>query len=110
MDFAGLGNAMELLIVKGQIVAGKTLACGTCHGKDLMGVAPDVPGLAGRSPSYMAREIFDIHQRARVGSSSNVELMRMAIKELTPEDILNITAYLASLSVENAPANQVAQR
>jgi cytochrome c553 len=97
-------------VVNGQIVAGKTLACGTCHGKDLMGVAPDVPGLAGRSPSYMAREIFDIQQRARVGSSSNVELMRMAIKELTPEDILNITAYLASLSVENAPANQVAQR
>jgi cytochrome c553 len=99
-----------MTVVNGQIVAGKTLACGTCHGKDLKGIAPDVPGLAGRSPSYMAREIFDIQQRARVGSNSNVELMRVAIKDLTPEDILDITAYLASLPVESAPANQVAER
>src|SRR4029453_878874 len=37
---------------------GKTVACGTCHGPDLKGLGP-VPGLAGRSPSYLVRQIYD---------------------------------------------------
>ena len=84
-------------IVNGQIVQGKTTACATCHGTDYMGIAPDVPPLAGRSPSYLAREIFDIQQGIRNGSNSNIALMRMVVEKLTPEDIINITAYLASL-------------
>jgi cytochrome c553 len=84
-------------VVNGQIVQGKTTACATCHGTDYMGIAPDVPPLAGRSPSYMAREIFDIQQGIRNGSNSNIALMRMVVDKLTPEDIINITAYLASL-------------
>ena len=69
-------------IVNGQIVQGKTTACGTCHGIDLLGVPPDVPPLAGRSPSYLAREIFDIQQGARSGSNSNVPLMKMVVANL----------------------------
>ena len=40
---------------------GKTTPCVTCHGLDLMGVA-DVPPIAGRSPSYIVRQIWDIQQ------------------------------------------------
>jgi cytochrome c553 len=94
-------------VVNGQIVQGKTTACGTCHGPDLMGVPPDVPPIAGRSPSYLAREIFDIQQGARKGSNSNVQLMRMAVEKLTPEDIVNITAYLASRPIPSKPAEQL---
>jgi cytochrome c553 len=98
-------------IVRGEIVQGKTTACGTCHGLDLMGVPPDVPPIAGRSPSYLAREIFDIQQGARVGSNSNVKLMKMIVEKLTPEDIVNITAYLASRPVPGPTSRQlVAQR
>ena len=93
-------------VVNGQIVQGKTTACATCHGLDYMGIAPDVPPLAGRSPSYMAREIFDIQQGARNGSNSNVALMRMVVEKLTPEDIINITAYLASLPVPKKASNE----
>jgi cytochrome c553 len=95
-DLVTLGG---MTVVNDQIVQGKTTACGTCHGIDLKGVPPDVPPLVGRSPSYMAREIFDIQQGARNGSNSNVQLMRMVVEKLEPEDILNITAYLASLPV-----------
>jgi cytochrome c553 len=91
-----------MTVVNDQIVQGKTTACGACHGVDLMGVPPDVPPLVGRSPSYMAREIFDIQQGARNGSNSNVQLMRMVVAKLAPEDIINITAYLASLPVGGA--------
>jgi cytochrome c553 len=98
-------------IVNDQIVQGKTTACGTCHGIDLLGVAPDVPPLAGRSPSYLARQIFDIQQGVRNGSNSNVTLMKMVVDKLTAEDIVNITAYLASRPVAApAPSNQLLTR
>jgi cytochrome c553 len=94
-------------IVNGQIAQGKTTACGTCHGIDLMGVPPDVPPLAGRSPSYLAREIFDIQQGARSGSNSNVQLMKIVVANLQPDDIIAITAYLASLPISEASRGQV---
>ncbi len=106
-DLVTLGG---MKIVNGQIVQGKTTPCGTCHGIDLMGVPPDVPPLAGRSPSYMAREIFDIQQGARNGSNSNVQLMRMVVAKLEPEDIINITAYLASLPVERQSQDRLVLR
>lgn len=80
-------------IVDNKIVQGKTTACGTCHGEDLMGVA-DVPPIAGRSPSYMARQIFDIQQGTRNGPSA--QLMKLVVANLTKEDILAITAYVAT--------------
>ena len=43
---------------------GKTVACGVCHGADLRGMGP-VPGIAGRSPSYMARQMYDMQAGAR---------------------------------------------
>jgi cytochrome c553 len=97
-------------IVNGQIVQGKTTACGACHGEDLLGVPPDVPPLAGRSPSFLARQIFDIQQGARNGSNSNVTLMRMVVDKLTAEDIINITAYLASRPVHASASVQLLTR
>jgi cytochrome c553 len=93
-------------IVNDQIVLGRATACVTCHGPDLRGMAPDIPPLAGRSPSYLAREIFDIQQGTRAGSYPVLPLMKKAVEKLTAEDIIDITAYLASLPVDSpAPAN-----
>jgi len=90
-------------IVNNQIVLGRATACTTCHGQDLRGMAPDIPPLAGRSPSYLAREIFDIQQGMRAGLYPVMPLMKKAVEKLTAEDIIDITAYLASLPV-NSPA------
>jgi len=93
-------------IVNNQIVLGRATACTTCHGPDLRGMAPDIPPLAGRSPSYLAREIFDIQQGTRAGSYPLLPLMKKAVEKLTAEDIIDITAYLASLPVDGpAPTN-----
>ena len=73
---------------------GRTVACTTCHGIDLRGLGP-VPALAGRSPSYMARQLHDLQQGNRDGSWS--DLMDRAVMNLTVEDIVNIVAYTASL-------------
>ena len=88
-------------IVNNQIVLGRATACTTCHGPDLRGMAPDIPPLAGRSPSYLAREIFDIQQGMRAGSYPLLPLMKKAVEKLTAEDIIDITAYLASLPVDS---------
>jgi cytochrome c553 len=73
---------------------GRTEACGVCHGSDLMGLGP-VPGIAGRSPSYLARQMFDMQAGARHGEWA--ELMKPVVAKLTEEDLVNISAYVASL-------------
>ena len=72
---------------------GRTIACGVCHGADLRGLGP-VPGLAGRSPSYQARQLFDMQAGTRKGLWS--DLMKGVVAKLTAEDVLAIAAYTAS--------------
>ena len=92
-----------MTVVNNQIVQGRTTACTACHGLDLMGVA-DVPPIAGRSPSYIARQLFDIQQGTRNGP--NVQLMKLVVTRLTPEDMVDVAAYVASRfpPVRPAPA------
>ncbi|MDA1184777.1 MAG: c-type cytochrome [Acidobacteria bacterium] len=73
---------------------GRTIQCSVCHGPELKGVA-QIPSIAGRSPIYLARQMFDIKHGVRDGA--NVALMKGAVANLTDEDILNLSAYLASL-------------
>jgi cytochrome c553 len=80
----------ETLVTTG---GGKTTACGVCHGADLKGMGP-VPGLAGRSPSYLARQMYDMQQGARKGIWS--ELMKPVVARLTEDDMVAIVAYTAS--------------
>jgi len=80
----------EALVTKG---AGKTTQCGVCHGADLKGLGP-VPGIAGRSPSYLVRQLYDLQQGARKGIWA--DLMKPVVINLTDEDMLNIAAYTSS--------------
>jgi cytochrome c553 len=73
--------------------AGKTVACGTCHGVDLKGLGP-VPPLAGRSPSYTVRQMFDMQQGVRKGPWS--ALMTAALEKLSIDDMIAIAAYTSS--------------
>jgi cytochrome c553 len=85
-------------VAKGEALAmtggEKTIACGICHGDNLDGLAL-VPGLRGRSPSYIARQLFDFQQGTRRGAWS--PLMAGVVESLTAEDMINLSAYLASL-------------
>jgi cytochrome c553 len=73
---------------------GKVTACTACHGADLRGLGP-VPALAGRSPSYLARQLYDIQHGNRAGAWS--PLMVPVVTKLDSDDLLNAAAYLASL-------------
>jgi len=81
----------EQLVMHGG--AGKTTQCTLCHGAALQGLGP-VPPLAGRSPSYITRQLFDMQQGFRNGLWT--DLMKPVVEKLTPDDMLAISAYLAS--------------
>ena len=80
----------EALVTKS---GGKTTQCGLCHGADLKGLGP-VPGIAGRSPSYLARQLYDMREGTRNGTWT--QLMKPVVAKLSDEDILDIVAYTAS--------------
>ncbi len=72
---------------------GKTTACATCHGPGLHG-AGDVPHIAGRSPSYIIRQLYDIQHNNRTGS---VTFMQQVVQNLEPDDMIAVASYVASL-------------
>ncbi len=80
-------------VVAGKIVPGHTKECGVCHGPDLRGVA-NVPAIAGRQASYLARQLYDMQQGTRKGEGA--KLMKPVVANLTEEDVLTIAAYVAS--------------
>jgi cytochrome c553 len=91
--------ATKLGTSRGEAIArsgsnGKTVPCASCHGPDLKGVGP-APSIAGRSPSYVVRQLYDFQQGARAGSLS--ALMKPAVENLAVDDMIALAAYLASL-------------
>ena len=78
----------EALVTTG---GGKTLSCNICHGPDLKGLG-DVPRIAGRSPSYLMRQLFDIQN----GTRGNAPLMKQVVAKLDNDDMVAISAYVAS--------------
>ena len=82
----------ETLVTTGG--GGRTVQCGVCHGADLNGVG-NVPGIAGRSPSYLVRQMYDMQAGTRRGPG--VALMKSVVEKLTNEDYVAIAAYVSSL-------------
>jgi len=80
----------EALVMTG---GGRTVACGICHGADLKGLG-NVPGIAGRSPSYLVRQMYDMQAGARRGPGA--ALMKPVVEKLTNDDYVAIAAYVSS--------------
>jgi cytochrome c553 len=72
---------------------GRFPLCVTCHGPELRGLN-DVPRLAGRSPSYLFRQLYDVRGGTRKGAST--EPMKLVVATLTDDEMIAIAAYLAS--------------
>ncbi|HEX2663937.1 MAG TPA: hypothetical protein VHM93_13975 [Candidatus Acidoferrum sp.] len=66
-----------------------------CHGADLRGLG-SVPGIAGRSPSYLMRQLYDMKHGARAGVGS--QPMKPVLANLTDADFTSLAAYAASLN------------
>jgi cytochrome c553 len=73
--------------------AGKSIACGICHGDSLEGLG-DVPRIAGLHPAYVARQLYAFQTGTNHSVSS--ALMKKVVANLTADDILAISAYAAT--------------
>jgi cytochrome c553 len=73
---------------------GKMSPCAKCHGPGLRG-SGNVPPLAGRSPSYIVRQLFDMKSGARSGALSLQ--MRRQVAKLSLDDMIAIAAFVSSL-------------
>jgi cytochrome c553 len=74
---------------------GTTIQCTACHGPDLKGLGP-IPGIAGRSPTYIVRQLYEFKHGGRAGANS--ALMKAAVEKLSEEDMIALAAYVASLT------------
>jgi cytochrome c553 len=87
----------------GAIARGKKLVesgagafpCAACHGPDFKGNGK-VPALAGRSPSQIARQLYDFKSGARNGAGA--AMMKPQVANMTDDMRIDISAYLASLT------------
>lgn len=70
---------------------GRTLPCESCHGANLRGIGI-VPAIAGRSATYIFRQLYDVQQGTRISPTMNTVVAKLSV-----EDMVNITAYVASL-------------
>ena len=73
LAYEPMGSVMtgEVLVKSGG--SGKTTPCAICHGFELKGLGP-VPALAGRSPSYIVGQPYDMRHGLRYGPCA--ELMK----------------------------------
>jgi cytochrome c553 len=89
-------------VPRGSIARGRQLVrsgagaypCAACHGPTYHGNG-QVPPLAGRSPSYIVRQLIDFQRGTRHGA--NAAMMRPEVAKMSQDDMLNIAAYLSSL-------------
>lgn len=74
---------------------GKTVQCGICHGPELKGLGP-IPGIAGRSPTYLIRQLYDFQHGVRAGLGS--ALMKPTVEKITMDEMIALAAFAASLA------------
>jgi cytochrome c553 len=73
---------------------GLTLACIACHGGKLQG-AGLIPPIAGRSPSYLLRQLLAFQTGARAGTAG--QPMQAVVARLKIANMIDVAAYAASL-------------
>jgi cytochrome c553 len=82
----------------GSIAKGEALVkdgqCAQCHGDALKGKG-EVPRLAGQHPLHIARQLFDIRHGSSAGEA--VAPMKPIAAKMSDDDVIAISAYLASL-------------
>src|SRR5256714_1671565 len=85
-------------VKKGEALAatggGKTVACAGCHGRALGGMG-DIPAIAGRSPTYLFRQLYEFKHGGRTGVQS--QQMKPTVENLALEDMIALAAYAGSL-------------
>jgi cytochrome c553 len=79
-------------IARGKLLAGST--CAACHGEGLRGVGL-IPPLAGRSPTYILRQLVAFKTGARAGTAGTP--MQAVVAGMRIDNMIDVAAYAGSL-------------
>ncbi len=72
----------------------RTQICATCHLANLRGT-DKIPPIAGRSPTYLLRQLLAFKNGARTGEAA--DQMKPTVEKLELEDMIGLAAYVGSL-------------
>jgi len=73
---------------------GRIPPCASCHGPAMKGLDP-APAIAGRSPTYIMRQLYDFSHGTRAGTAAAP--MRAVAEQLSLDDMIAAAAYIGSL-------------
>ncbi len=82
-------------------------ACVACHGPGGSSTIPANPNLAGQPHEYLAKQLADFKLAqgakapARNGAGGNPTVMTVNVAPLTPQDMLNIAAFLSQQQLKD---------
>lgn len=82
------------------------IACASCHGAAGNSVMPANPSLSGQAHEYLAKQLRDFKIKegaklpARNGEGGNPTIMTANVANMTPEDMQNVSLYLATQAVK----------
>ncbi len=81
-------------VFAGDVDAGKakSMMCSACHGAAGISAIPNYPNLAGQKEAYLVKQLKDFKSGKR-----NDPLMKGMVGALSEADIVNLSAYYASL-------------
>jgi cytochrome c553 len=103
--FAASVGFIQVATAQGDAAAGegKVALCASCHGTGGVSQIPQNPNLAGQNAGYLVKQLEDYQSGARTDLT-----MTAMVATLSEQDILDIAAYYASLSVEVTGADPAA--
>src|SRR5215467_6019325 len=89
----------EMVSLGEQLIAGGDAkrgipACTSCHGPQLTGMEPAIPGLLGLRPTYISAQLGAWRYGTR--TATEPDCMQIVAGHLTEEDVKAIAAFLAS--------------
>jgi cytochrome c553 len=97
---AAIRGAGEQMLAVGRVIveqgdAARGLpACQDCHGAQLLGFEPAIPGLLALSPDYLGAQLGA--WRGGTRSAAAPDCMAQVSRLLTPDEIAAVTAWIAS--------------
>jgi cytochrome c553 len=93
----------EQIVTQGN-PATKLPACQSCHGRQLTGIEPNIPGLVGLPYDYLSSQLGSWRTGTR--ASAAPDCMAQIANRLSPDDITAVSAWLAN---QQPPADTHAQ-
>ena len=87
----------------------KKMMCASCHGENGTATAENWPSIAGQKATYTYKMLIDYRDEKRAGTATS-NLMVKLTKEMTEQEIADVSAYYASFPLPPATRPKVATK